>query len=167
MLVDWRYNVPEGGHRPVTLVFAKEKTEQALKEALENRRTAVWFDNTLIGTSEYLVPLIQESLKVKDIEIFIEEEEKEEKILVPSVEIENHSDADFILMNQSDYTFYNQSDIITAKAHSTTKIQVKTLKEPSSFDLKFKILNAVIAPKQHPTVNFKVNVKKNKRRRIS
>ena len=158
-LIDWRINIPEGGHRPVTLVFAKEKTEQALKEALENRRTAVWFDNTLIGTSEYLVPLIQESLKVKDIEIFIEEEE-EEKILVHSVEIENHSDADFILMNQSNYTFHNQSDIITAKAHSTTKIQVKTLKEPSAFDLKFKILNAVIAPKKHPTVNFKVNIKK-------
>ena len=89
-LVDWRYDVPKGGHRPVTLVFAEKKTERALKEALENRRTVVWFDNTLIGSSKYLVPLIQESLNVKDIEIFIEDEEEdeEEKILVYLVEIE-------------------------------------------------------------------------------
>jgi hypothetical protein len=160
-LIDWGYNVPEGGHRPVTLVFAKEKTEQALKEALENHRTAIWFDNTLIATSEYLVPLIQASLKVKDIYIEDEEgegDEEEEKILVHSVEIENRSDADFVLMNQSDYTFQNQSDIVTAKAHSSTKIYVKTLKEPTAFDLKLKVLNAVIAPKQHPTVTFQVNV---------
>ncbi|MHC4455913.1 MAG: Sb-PDE family phosphodiesterase [Planctomycetota bacterium] len=158
-LIDWRVNIPEGQHRPVTLVFAKKKTVQALREALENQRTAVWFNNTLIGASEYLVPLIQASLKVKDINVFTEEEE-EEQILVHSVEIENHSDADYILMNQSDYTFHNQADIITTKAHSTTKIQVKTLKEQPSFDLKFKILNALIAPKKHPTVNFKVNIKK-------
>ena len=35
-LIDWQYNVPEGGHRPVTLVFAKERSEDAIKEALEN-----------------------------------------------------------------------------------------------------------------------------------
>ena len=25
-IVDWQYKIPEGGHRPVTLVFAREKT---------------------------------------------------------------------------------------------------------------------------------------------
>lgn len=32
-LVDWQYHVPEGGHRPVTLVFAEENNAEALKKA--------------------------------------------------------------------------------------------------------------------------------------
>ena len=43
-LIDWQFEVPEGGHRPVTLVFAKEKSEESLKEAFEQRRTAVCDD---------------------------------------------------------------------------------------------------------------------------
>src|SRR5262245_22594890 len=31
-LIDWQYSVPEGGHRPVTLVFAKEKSIAGIKE---------------------------------------------------------------------------------------------------------------------------------------
>ena len=26
-IVDWQYRIPSGGHRPVTLVFAREKTK--------------------------------------------------------------------------------------------------------------------------------------------
>ncbi len=51
-LVDWVFSVPQGGHRPVTLVFAKEKSAEAIKEALFAKRTAVWFDNTLVGDAE-------------------------------------------------------------------------------------------------------------------
>jgi hypothetical protein len=40
-LIDWQFKIPEGGHRPVTLVFAKERTAEAIKEALFDRRTAV------------------------------------------------------------------------------------------------------------------------------
>ena len=38
-LIDWQYDVPYGGHRPVTLVFAEEKSENAIKEALKGGRT--------------------------------------------------------------------------------------------------------------------------------
>jgi hypothetical protein len=47
-LIDWLYDVPEGGHRPVTLIFAKERTEESIKEALFARRTVVWFVDILI-----------------------------------------------------------------------------------------------------------------------
>jgi len=161
-LIDWEINRTEGQHRPVTLVFAKEKTARALKEALQNHRTAVWFENSLIGTSQYLVPLIQESLKVNDVKVSIEEEQQDEEqeILVYPVAIENRSDADFVLMNQSDYTFHNQTDVIIARAHATTIVRVKTLKPLSSFSLKFRVLNALTAPATHPIVNFTVNVER-------
>ena len=51
------------GHRPLTLVFAKSRTEGGVKEALFNRRTAVYFDNTLMGNSALLEPLFFASLK--------------------------------------------------------------------------------------------------------
>ena len=33
-LIDWDFDLAHGGHRPITLVFAKERTETSLAEAL-------------------------------------------------------------------------------------------------------------------------------------
>lgn len=43
-------------HRPMNLVFAKERTPESLKEALFAGRTLVWFDNTLAGKAEFARP---------------------------------------------------------------------------------------------------------------
>ena len=57
-IVDWQYRIPSGGHRPVTLVFAREKNEKSLKKALLNGQTVVWFNKKLIGKPDYLLSLI-------------------------------------------------------------------------------------------------------------
>jgi 3',5'-nucleoside bisphosphate phosphatase len=44
-------------HRTLTLVFAKDRTLAAIREALDAGRTAVWFQNQLIGREEQLAPL--------------------------------------------------------------------------------------------------------------
>ena len=90
-LIDWQFNVPEGDHRPITLVFAREKSEEALKEALEQRKTAVWFDNTLVGNAEFLAPLVENSLEISRLG----------KDMVQTIMIENQSDADYIFENLS------------------------------------------------------------------
>lgn len=64
-LIDWDFAIPEGGHRPITLVFATEKNEASIKEALFSRRTVIFYKNLLIGRDEFLVPLIKESLVIK------------------------------------------------------------------------------------------------------
>ena len=51
-------------HRTMTLVFAKERTPDALKEALVDGRTAVWFKHQIIGRREFLEPLFQKSVRV-------------------------------------------------------------------------------------------------------
>jgi 3',5'-nucleoside bisphosphate phosphatase len=51
-------------HRPVTLVFAKERTVEGIKEALFARRTVVYSGGKLIGEAEYLAPLFQGSIEV-------------------------------------------------------------------------------------------------------
>jgi len=52
-------------HRPMTLVFAKEYSEDAIKEAMFAGRTVACFNNNLVGKEEYLKALIQKSLFVK------------------------------------------------------------------------------------------------------
>lgn len=157
-MIEWQFNVNEGGHRPVTLVFATEKTEEALKEALLNGRTAVWFDNTLIGKKDFLVPLVQQSLFIRQTQVM---ESNSGKSNVVSVYIENKSDADYILENQKDYSFYDHADIFTVKANAITLLQVKTLKELKTFNLRFKVLNALTAPNTHPLISLNVYTTQN------
>lgn len=54
-------------HRTMTLVFAEEKTPEALKEALAEGRTAVWCKNQLIGKEDFLDAIFKASVKVGDI----------------------------------------------------------------------------------------------------
>ncbi len=60
--------VPAGGHRPMTLVFVKEKSIPGIKEALIAGRTAVWFENKIIARKEYAEALFQAAVRVADVE---------------------------------------------------------------------------------------------------
>jgi hypothetical protein len=51
-------------HRTLTLVFAKERSSQGIREALFQGRTAVWIGNDLYGRQAYLEPLFQRSIQV-------------------------------------------------------------------------------------------------------
>ena len=54
-------------HRPMTLVFATERSEEAIREALDARRTLAYFHGTLVGNADYLAKLLTSSLKVRKI----------------------------------------------------------------------------------------------------
>lgn len=152
-LIDWEYHPHEsGGHRPVTLVFAKERSEAAVKEALQAGRTAVWFNNTLIGKEENLQPLLSSCLKL------VEAAYQKDKT-VADVVIENNSDADFLLENLSPYGLHRHADLVTVKAHEKMTLEVKTIDQKDTFSLKFRVLNAVVAPDEHPVINLPVTIK--------
>lgn len=143
-LMDWEYSSSEGKHRPVTLAFATEKSEQALKEAMEEHRTVVWFDNTLVGDAQYVGPLVKSSLELIH----------HVKSQIQKIEIINHSDASYILENTSEYTFHNKASVFILEAHEALTLQVKTPDKPKSFDLKFRVLNATTAPGEHPEISY-------------
>ena len=65
-LVDWDYPPAIGAHRPVTLVFAKERSAAGIRDALFAQRTVVWFKNLLVGREAVLKPLLQAALDVQD-----------------------------------------------------------------------------------------------------
>jgi len=154
-LIDWDFKVPEGGHRPITLVFAKERTAESIKEALMNRRTIAVYKNLLIGRNEFLVPLIESSLKVTSAKYI-------GKYNVLGVEIENLSSTEIILQNQTGYTLHNNNDLITLKAGEKTMVEVKTIERKSNVSLKFTVLSAVNAPNKHPDVTLNVKVEETK-----
>jgi hypothetical protein len=148
-LIDWKYHVHNGGHRPVTLVFAKEKTEAALKDALFARRTVVWFNNTLIGRAEWMNPLLSACLTVASAAYG-------PKTIVLDVTLKNVSDVDFRLRNTSDYGFYQHADLVEVPAHADTVLKVKTVDPREHTRLTFEVLNAVTAPGVHPTLTLDV-----------
>jgi len=147
-LVDWQYDIEHGGHRPITLVFAEEKTQESIKKALMEGRTVAWFKDLLIGRDSVLQPLIEASLEVEKVGY-------QGISSVVDVYIRNNSSVNYILANQSPYTFHANGDVITLKANETTKIEVKTLKQLKKFTLNFEVLNGITAPKRHPIVSLK------------
>ncbi len=147
------FKVSEGGHRPVTLVFSTDKTVEDMKEALFSGRTVVWFNNNLIGKPEYLVPLIEASLKA-DTATYKREGE------VARVRISNCSDAAYILRNTGDYQFHANTEVINIAPHGEIILQVKTHKQLDAFELEFEVLNAVIAPGKHPIISIYINTEK-------
>lgn len=150
-LIDWDYEPHNGGHRPVTLVFAKERTPEALKEALFAGRTVVWFKNMLIGRPAQMAPLLEASLTMSDVH-YPEESE------VLSLTISNQSDADFKLVNKSGFTFFSNTDLVEVPAHETILLRVKSKTRVTSIELNFEVLNALTAPKQNAMITLSATV---------
>ncbi len=142
-LIDWTFDVPGGGHRSATLVFATDRSLEAIGEAFRMRRTVAWFKDILIGRPEHVQPLIEASLSIKTAEYG-------EDNSVLHVAIENTSDAAFTLRNRSEYTFADATDLIVLEAHAVTWLEVKTGERGFRHDLVFEVLNAVTAPSTHP-----------------
>ena len=140
-LVDYEFNLAHGGHRPINLVLAKEKSVEAIKEALFAGRTISWFDDILIGKETNIKLLLDASLVV-NLKGFIGTSQ------VFEIEILNKSDARFLLKNTSVYDFYNDDGIIEIPAQGRKILQLITSNgNPNTQPLTFDIMNAVIGNK--------------------
>ncbi len=150
-LIDWDYKMTQKGHRPITLVFSKDRSQEGIKSALLDHRTVVHFDNTLIGRDSLLIPLIDASLEIKKAYY-------EPKSLVLKVEIENNSSCDFILQNNTPFSLIESSDIIEIKGKSSIILQFRTKEKLDLFDWSFTALNAVNTPNNHPVIKKQIKL---------
>ncbi len=124
-LISETYTKPEITHRPMTLVFAKEKSYNALKEAMFGGRTMVYFKDMLVGKEEYARPFFYQCITVgkpyfqNDKSLFIE--------------ITNNSDIPFYLVNG----VQNAPESVTLVANSVTKVVLsKKIITPLVYDVK-------------------------------
>ncbi|MFT7242804.1 MAG: putative metal-dependent phosphoesterase TrpH [Candidatus Azotimanducaceae bacterium] len=136
-LIDWDYPPADGSHRPVTLAFATDKSNDAAKEALFAQRTVVWWKNTLIGRPTELNALLQASLQV---------EESVWSGNTLKVTLVNRSDANFQLRNLSDHVIRRHGPIIEAAPNSTTVVEFQLAEKPSDFKMQFEVMNTLVAP---------------------
>jgi hypothetical protein len=148
-LVSWNFELQKGGHRPVTLVFAEERSVESIKAALFAGRTVAYFNKMLIGKKEYMEPLLAASAQV------VAATYPRRNQVIP-VTIANRSCLELTLQNQSEYTFQNQGELISLPPFEETVIEVRTLEKLESFELPFKVLNAVIAPETYADLILRV-----------
>jgi len=149
-LIDWDFDVPHGGHRPVTLAFVDERSEDGLRTALRAGRTAVWYNNLLIGREEHVAPLIGAALSVVQAQYLGDS-------AVLEVSIANTSDARFVLDRRRGPAFHGRADVVELAPNETTYLELKPGQRVESVTLEFDVLNAVIAPETHPVITFNVN----------
>jgi len=148
-LIDWDFEIVEGGHRPVTLVFSEEKTIEGIHEGLQARRTIAWHRNTLIGRESELIPLIHASIIVVDVEF-------RSGTSVLDITLENHSDARFLLRNTSAFTFHEDANIVEVQPHSLTRFTLKTSDQDGPYLITFEVLNAIMSPNTHPEITLEI-----------
>jgi len=149
-LIDWDYT-QKGNHRPITLVFAKEKSIGSIKEALFSGRTVAVYNDLLVGKTEYLKPLLQASIEIAKAEYI-------EKTQVLEVELKNISSSDLLFENAMAFTFYDSSPVFEIPAGESKTLKIKTLEKLNTLTLKLVALGAYTAPKVHPTIEWKVIV---------
>lgn len=80
-------NFTKGEHRVMTLVLAKERSLEGIREALNNHRTIVWVNDLLVGEEKYLKELFENSVEI------IKIDRKETRCTI-------------VLQNKSDLTFH-------------------------------------------------------------
>ena len=144
-LIEWDYLTRVGEHRPITLIFAKDRSKESIKEALFQRRTVIWFKEILIGKEDNLLPLLESIISIESVGY-----DKGTQIL--NVIIKNNSSAKLQLKNQSRFTFLNNTNLIDLPGNDKIKLRIKTLKELDNLQLEFEVLNALITPGKNPLV---------------
>lgn len=112
---DTAFDKAQGQRRAMTLVFATEKTEQGIKDALFAGRTTVWLADTLYGRPEYLAPLFDALCQVEARQPVVKGRGR------AAVSVKNSSDVPLIL------TLKEQPKSVTAPAQITVPARSSVL----------------------------------------
>ena len=140
-LTDWAHHIAQGGHRPMTFVYVENKSKEALKKALFEGATVVWFEDLLIGKKIHLEKLVAQNLT------FGSPQYRGEKTIM-EVEVTNKSAAPFHLEYTGTLSFHQRASAFIIPANSTITLLVKTQQKKTTVELPFRILNAITGPKK-------------------
>lgn len=117
--IQQEYHLHAGDHRPLTLVFAKERSVAAIKEALLARRTAVYSGDKLIGEEQFLKPIFERSVKFEKDSIKITSKDRF------FLQIVNTSDLTYELERASDIPQLTTPKSLRLVANKTVLFEVK------------------------------------------
>jgi 3',5'-nucleoside bisphosphate phosphatase len=150
------YDFRKGEHRPMTLVFAKERTEESIKEALLAHRTAVYYKNMLVGEEQYLKAIFEKSIQILNADTTIKGKGK------ASLQIHNSSDLDFELVADGSSENITAANTITLDRDRTTLLTISGKQKDHSgtekIRIPYKVKNLVVAPGENPRVELAIDV---------
>lgn len=141
------YDPMFGEHRPITLVFAKERTNEGIKEALMNQRTAVYFNDLLIGREQELRELFNSCVSVKTID-------KAEDGSWVSIEITNNSDLPVKLRKNNIDKNLKFPHEVNLKPKEISKIYIRINEPKDTIAVSFIVDNFLHKPNSGLLVSF-------------
>jgi hypothetical protein len=140
------YDVHDGDHRPLTLVFARDAGVEAIREALFDRRTVVYSGDRLIGEERFLKPIFEASIRV--LQQPLEFKGKQSK----NLQIHNASDIPYELEMVAKPEDLSVPTRIVLAPRRTVLFEVHSLVTTRSEDLEvkpvYRITNLLVAPEQ-------------------
>lgn len=145
-------------HRPMTLVFARDKSTEAIKEALMSRRTALYFDDYIIARAPEAEAFFKAAVQATT----ERRTRNGEPILL--VHLFNNSDIPFRVTAKSDYNIekYPMGQV-TLAAHDTTTVILKAIwKYPPTTTLRMQVSNILVSPDEALNTSFQVLTEENK-----
>lgn len=151
------YEFHKGEHRTVTLVLAKEKSKKAIKEALRDRRTVIYWKNNLIGEEKYLRAIFNESIDIINPDVTIKGEG------AVNIQIRNKSEIDFELEADGAVDGIWAPGEIMLYGDKTVLFRIggksKKLSGKKKTGMPYKVKNLLIAPEKSLREELIINVK--------
>jgi len=142
-----------GKYRTMTLVFARERTAEAIYEALMDRRTAIYYEGFIIGKEKYLKELFENA-----VEINVTKTDD----ITANITFNNKSDLSFHLKRlKSDawWTNLRNTSLVpyTIKPQSVQTIQVKLNEGVTCGDVNFIVENCLVEPDKRMNYTVRIN----------
>jgi len=141
-----------GVHRTMNFIFAKERSAEAIREALFERRTAVYWNENVIGEEKYLMELFKNAL----------DWDMRKNGNAVTVTVRNKSDLTFRLKktSQGPGILHYRDDSIARfiiPPKGSFRFIVRLLDDKQNCDLNFVVDNFLVQPNEG--MNFTLNVK--------
>lgn len=143
-------------HRPMTLVFAKDRSEEGIKEALLDKRTALYFGDYIVARQSEAEGLFKASVSLSS----KFELRNGEPIL--KVKLENHSSIPFQTRLKADYDLeLFPLGQVKIPAKDSVEVILKSLWDyPEQVSLEVEVTNVLVSPDEVLKTKFMVEAKK-------
>ena len=151
--IDFLFDPAKKEHRAMTIVLAKDRSIEGLKDAFINHRTLAIFDEKIYGSEQYVKPFLENCIVVS------------ENITIPGrtdeiyISLTNISDFPIHLLGLSNDQF-QLPKTIDLLPNTTVRVKVSQIKSMQKginrLQLPFKVLNGFMTPDQNVVITISV-----------
>ena len=131
------YDFSKGEHRTMTFVFAKERTLEGIREALDSRRTVAYYRDLVIGREELLRPFFAKCVKIEEVK------RTEQKVILS---VTNTTDLVLRLKKGTHDSRLVYFRDMTLEPHTRYNLTIELRDGIKGGNLHFEVTNFIVAP---------------------